>query len=33
LETRNTKKTLSLEDFKKIIDELYEAGTRDVILT
>jgi MoaA/NifB/PqqE/SkfB family radical SAM enzyme len=25
LDTRNTKKTLSLEEFKKIIDELYDA--------
>lgn len=33
LETRNTKKTLWLEDFKKIIDELYDAWTRDLILT
>lgn len=33
LDTRNTRKTLWLEDFKKIIDELYEAGTRDIILT
>jgi len=33
LDTRNTRKTLWLEDFKKIIDELYLAWTRDVILT
>ncbi|MDD4151438.1 MAG: radical SAM protein [Candidatus Gracilibacteria bacterium] len=33
LDTRNSRKTLGLEDFIKIIDELYEAGTRDIILT
>lgn len=33
LKTRNERKTLWLEDMKKIIDELYENGTRDVILT
>lgn len=33
LDTRNSRKTLNLEDFKKIIDELYEAWTRDIILT
>ena len=33
LDTRNTRKTLWLEDLKKIIDILYEAGTRDIILT
>lgn len=33
LDTRNSRKTLWLEDFKKIIDELYESWTRDIILT
>jgi organic radical activating enzyme len=33
LKTRNNRKTLWLEDFKKIIDKLYEAWTRDIILT
>ena len=33
LDTRNTRKTLGLDDFKKIIDELYDAGSRDIILT
>lgn len=33
LDTRNTRKTLWLEDFKKIIDELYNSWTRDIILT
>lgn len=33
LDTRNQRKTLWLEAFKLIIDELYDAGTRDVILT
>lgn len=33
LDTRNSRKTLLLDDFKIIIDELYNAWTRDVILT
>lgn len=33
LNTRNTRKTLWLDDFRKIIEELYDAWTRDVILT
>lgn len=33
LDTRNIRKTLWLDGFKKIIDELYDAGTRDIILT
>jgi len=33
LDTRNFRKTLWINDFKKIIDELYEAWTRDIILT
>lgn len=33
LDTRNIRKNLWLDDFKTIIDELYEAWTRDVILT
>ncbi|MFK7779960.1 MAG: radical SAM protein [Candidatus Gracilibacteria bacterium] len=33
LDTRNKRKTLGLDDFKMIIDELYLSGTRDIILT
>lgn len=33
LNTRNTRKWLSLDDFKKIVDKLYMAWTRDIILT
>jgi len=33
LDTRNERDTLWLEHFKKIIDELYSAWTRDIILT
>ncbi len=33
LNTRNSRKTMSLDQYKYIIDELYKAWTRDIILT
>lgn len=33
LNTRNSRKWMSLDDYKKIIDDLYNSWTRDIILT
>lgn len=33
LKTRNIRETLKLDNFKEIVDKLYDAGTRDIIVT